>query len=156
MRAGAAARSALSAGSSPRRAQSRSRVAAGFAHWSDAISDQLQALDAKGGLPPGANPDDLAVTILAALQGGLLLAQIQRATPPPRNNPRLPPRPHLQTRAVSVAWDEEMVLYPQFPASEQPSMSGWTDRTRLAYADRLRCRPPSAHDHTAAGGFDHG
>ncbi len=60
----------------------RTRVAAGFARWSDAISAQLRALDARGQLPRGTNPEDLAVTFLAALQGGLLLAQIHRDTRP--------------------------------------------------------------------------
>lgn len=60
----------------------RSRVAAGFARWSDAIGDQLRELEAGGRLPSGTNPENLAVTILAALQGGLLLAQIQRDTRP--------------------------------------------------------------------------
>jgi TetR/AcrR family transcriptional repressor of nem operon len=50
----------------------RTRVAAGFARWSDA----------SGQLPRGTNPEDLAVTFLAALQGGLLLAQIHRDTRP--------------------------------------------------------------------------
>jgi hypothetical protein len=39
-------------------------------------------LHADGHLPPGINPDDLALTLLAALQGGLLLAQVQRDTRP--------------------------------------------------------------------------
>jgi hypothetical protein len=33
---------------------------------------------ARGDLPGSANPDDLALATLAALQGGLLLAQVQR------------------------------------------------------------------------------
>jgi TetR/AcrR family transcriptional regulator, transcriptional repressor for nem operon len=37
-----------------------------------------------GHLAPGADPDDLAVALLAALQGGLLLAQAQRDTRPLR------------------------------------------------------------------------
>jgi hypothetical protein len=42
----------------------------------------LRALQAAGHLPAGVTPDDLAVTLLAALQGGLLLAQVQRETRP--------------------------------------------------------------------------
>ena len=33
-------------------------------------------------LLPGIAPDDLATTLLATLQGGLLLAQVQRSTRP--------------------------------------------------------------------------
>ena len=40
------------------------------------------SLQAAGHLPAGVTPDDLAVTLLAALQGGLLLAQVQRDTRP--------------------------------------------------------------------------
>ena len=62
--------------------QARALVAAGFGRWSAAISDGLRALHAAGHLPAGINPDDLAVTLLAAVQGGLLLAQVQRDTRP--------------------------------------------------------------------------
>jgi len=62
--------------------QARALIAAGFEQWSAAISDGLRNLYAAGDLPPGTDPDDLAVTLLAALQGGLLLAQIQRDTRP--------------------------------------------------------------------------
>lgn len=62
--------------------QARALIAAGFDRWSDAISDGLRALHAAGHLPAGIDPDDLAVTLLAVLQGGLLLAQVQRNTHP--------------------------------------------------------------------------
>jgi TetR/AcrR family transcriptional repressor of nem operon len=62
--------------------QARALVAAGFARWSTAIRDGLRALQTTGRLPADINPDDLAVTLLAALQGGLLLAQVQRDTRP--------------------------------------------------------------------------
>jgi AcrR family transcriptional regulator len=62
--------------------QARALLAAGFSQWSAAISDGLRRLRDAGHLPKGANPDDLAVTLLAALQGGLLLAQVQRDTRP--------------------------------------------------------------------------
>lgn len=62
--------------------QARTLVAAGFGRWSAAISDGLRTLQIAGHLPAGINPDDLAVTLLAALQGGLLLAQVQRDTRP--------------------------------------------------------------------------
>jgi TetR/AcrR family transcriptional repressor of nem operon len=62
--------------------RARALVAAGFGRWSAAISDGLRALHAAGHLPAGINPGDLAVTLLAAVQGGLLLAQVQRDTRP--------------------------------------------------------------------------
>ncbi len=62
--------------------QARALVAAGFEQWSAAISDGLRALHAAGHLRAGLDPDDLAVTLLAAVQGGLLLAQVQRDTRP--------------------------------------------------------------------------
>jgi AcrR family transcriptional regulator len=62
--------------------EARALIAAGFARWSAAIGDGLRALQAAGHLPAGVTPDDLAVTLLAALQGGLLLAQVQRDTRP--------------------------------------------------------------------------
>ena len=57
-------------------------IAAGFEQWSAAISDGLRALHAAGHLRADLDPDDLAVTLLAAVQGGLLLAQVQRDTRP--------------------------------------------------------------------------
>jgi len=62
--------------------EARALVAAGFGRWSAAIGEGLRALHAAGPLPAGIDPDDLAVTLLAALQGGLLLAQVQRDTRP--------------------------------------------------------------------------
>jgi AcrR family transcriptional regulator len=63
-------------------AEARALIAVGFARWSSAIADGLRALQAGGHVQPGVTPDDLAVTLLAALQGGLLLAQVQRDTRP--------------------------------------------------------------------------
>ncbi|MGD0609370.1 MAG: TetR/AcrR family transcriptional regulator [Streptosporangiaceae bacterium] len=62
--------------------QARALIAAGFERWSAAISDGLRALHAAGHLRAGLDPDDLAVTLLAAVQGGLLLAQVKRDTRP--------------------------------------------------------------------------
>jgi TetR/AcrR family transcriptional repressor of nem operon len=62
--------------------QARALVAAGFERWSAVITDALRSLPAAGHLPDGTSSDDLAVTLLAALQGGLLLAQVQRDTRP--------------------------------------------------------------------------
>ncbi len=62
--------------------EARALIASGFERWSAAISDGLRNLHANGQLPSAIDPDDLAVTLLAALQGGLLLAQVQRSTRP--------------------------------------------------------------------------
>ena len=62
--------------------EARSLMAAGFQRWTTEISQGLRSLQADGQLPPGLDPDDLAVTLLATLQGGLLLAQVQRSTRP--------------------------------------------------------------------------
>ena len=62
--------------------QARALIGAGFERWSAAIGDGLRALHAAGHLRAGLDPDDLAVTLLAAVQGGLLLAQVQRDTRP--------------------------------------------------------------------------
>ena len=58
----------------------RGQIAGGFGRWSDALRDGLRDLAAAGQLRPGLDPDDVAVTLLATLQGGLLLAQVQRET----------------------------------------------------------------------------
>ena len=62
--------------------QARTLIATGFEQWSSAISDGLRALRAAGHLRADLDPDDLAITLLAAMQGGLLLAQVQRNTRP--------------------------------------------------------------------------
>jgi AcrR family transcriptional regulator len=60
----------------------RARVAASFTRWEAGIRRGLAAMHARGELRPGADPDDLALTTLAALQGGLLLTQLRRETRP--------------------------------------------------------------------------
>jgi TetR/AcrR family transcriptional regulator, transcriptional repressor for nem operon len=60
----------------------RALIAAGFRQWSAAISDSLRGLQAAGRLPSGIDADDLATTLLATLQGGLLLAQVQQDARP--------------------------------------------------------------------------
>ena len=62
--------------------QARGRVADGFGRWADALRDGLRELGAAGKLQGGLDPDALAVTLLASLQGGLLLAQVRRDTRP--------------------------------------------------------------------------
>jgi len=60
--------------------QARLAVASGFLRWEAAIRAGLRAMHARGDLD--ANPDDLALATLAALQGGLLLTQVQRTIKP--------------------------------------------------------------------------
>jgi TetR/AcrR family transcriptional regulator, transcriptional repressor for nem operon len=62
--------------------EARALIAAGFDQWAAAIGDGLRSLHADGKLPSEIDPDDLATTLLATLQGGLLLAQAQRSTRP--------------------------------------------------------------------------
>ena len=62
--------------------EARALIAAGFDQWAAAIRDGLRSLHADGKLPSDIDPDDLATTLLATLQGGLLLAQVQRSTRP--------------------------------------------------------------------------
>ena len=57
-------------------------VADGFGCWESAIRDGLLAMRERGHLHPGADPDRLALALLAALQGGLLLTQVRRQTAP--------------------------------------------------------------------------
>jgi TetR/AcrR family transcriptional repressor of nem operon len=58
----------------------RDALAAGFSAWSGAIRDGLATMIGNGALRPGTDADELALALLAAVQGGLLLAQAQRST----------------------------------------------------------------------------
>lgn len=60
--------------------QARLAVASGFLRWESSIREALTAMHARGELD--GDPEDLALAVLAALQGGLLLTQIQRETRP--------------------------------------------------------------------------
>lgn len=62
--------------------QARDQVAAGMKRWEAAIQHRLREMHADGQLATDADPDKLALALLAALQGGLLLAQIERDTRP--------------------------------------------------------------------------
>ena len=62
--------------------EARALIAAGFDQWAAAIADGLRSLHADGKLTSGTDPDDLAITLLATLEGGLLLSQVQRSTRP--------------------------------------------------------------------------
>ncbi len=62
--------------------EARALIAAGFDQWAAAIADGLRSLQADGKLASGIDPDDLATTLLATLQGGLVLAQVHRSPRP--------------------------------------------------------------------------
>jgi TetR/AcrR family transcriptional repressor of nem operon len=62
--------------------EARALIAAGFDEWAAAIGEGLRSLHADGKLRPDIDPDDLATTLLAALQGGLLLGQVLRSSRP--------------------------------------------------------------------------
>jgi AcrR family transcriptional regulator len=62
--------------------EARALIAAGFDQWAAAIGDGLRSLQADGKLPSGIAPDDLATTLLATLQGGLLLSQVHQSARP--------------------------------------------------------------------------
>lgn len=63
-------------------AAARLAAARGLRRWEGRIRDGFRAMHARGGLPAATDPDDLALATLAALQGGLLLTQIQRDARP--------------------------------------------------------------------------
>jgi TetR/AcrR family transcriptional repressor of nem operon len=62
--------------------RARSAIAAGFRRWEAGIRDGYRAMHSRGELSAEADPDKLATATLAAVQGGLLLTQIQRSTAP--------------------------------------------------------------------------
>jgi TetR/AcrR family transcriptional regulator, transcriptional repressor for nem operon len=62
--------------------EARAHVAEGFKRWEAAIQSGLREMHARGRLTPDSDPDTLALALLAALQGGLLLTQIERDTKP--------------------------------------------------------------------------
>jgi TetR/AcrR family transcriptional repressor of nem operon len=62
--------------------EARARVAMGFKRWGATIQSGLREMHARGGLTPDTDPDTLALALLAALQGGLLLTQIERNAKP--------------------------------------------------------------------------
>lgn len=65
-------------------AAARQDVERGFARWEEAIRDGLRAMYARGDLRRSADPDALALALLTALQGGLLMTQIRRDPAPLR------------------------------------------------------------------------
>ncbi len=60
----------------------REALASSFARWESQVAYALQAIQREGELSPAADIPALAIGIVAALQGGLLLAQTARTTRP--------------------------------------------------------------------------
>jgi TetR/AcrR family transcriptional regulator, transcriptional repressor for nem operon len=60
----------------------REDLVTAFARWEAPISKGLRAMQARGDLRSDAAPDELALAVMAALQGGLLLTQTRRETAP--------------------------------------------------------------------------
>ncbi|HSZ38596.1 MAG TPA: TetR/AcrR family transcriptional regulator [Trebonia sp.] len=58
----------------------RDALAASFTAWSEAIRAGLTAMTGNGVLPRDTDPGRLALALLTAVQGGLLLGQAQRTT----------------------------------------------------------------------------
>jgi len=54
----------------------RSTLKSGFAQWEQVMADALQRVANSGGLLPGTEPTVLAAALLAAYQGGMLLADV--------------------------------------------------------------------------------
>jgi len=81
----------------------RHNVAAGWHRWEAAIRACLQDMRDGGKLVPAADPGQLATAMLAALQGGLLLAQIERSA-----------------RPLAAALDAMISLTESFAAPPQP------------------------------------
>src|SRR6201996_8244327 len=63
-------------------AVARLAAARGLAPREAPVRGGFRSMHARGDLAPGTDPDDLALATLAALQGGLLLTQLQRDTRP--------------------------------------------------------------------------
>jgi TetR/AcrR family transcriptional repressor of nem operon len=63
-------------------AEARANAEDGFARWEELLRDGLTAMRDRGDLRPEADPDQLALALLAAVQGGALLTQARRDTAP--------------------------------------------------------------------------
>jgi AcrR family transcriptional regulator len=63
-------------------AAARVTAARALRRWEGRIRAGLQVMHARGDLPAGTDPEQLALATLAALQGGLLMAQLERDTRP--------------------------------------------------------------------------
>jgi TetR/AcrR family transcriptional regulator, transcriptional repressor for nem operon len=62
--------------------ETRAHLAAGFERWLTVIEAGLRAMRIRGELRPEADPRTLALGLIAAFQGGVLLTQISRSQEP--------------------------------------------------------------------------
>jgi AcrR family transcriptional regulator len=60
----------------------RAQLSGAFANWEQVLADGLAGMIKVGELRADANAADLAVSVIASLQGGLLLAEMDRSTHP--------------------------------------------------------------------------
>ncbi|HET6988409.1 MAG TPA: TetR/AcrR family transcriptional regulator [Kribbella sp.] len=68
------------------RPETRAQLASGYERWLDRFRTDLRAMRDNGVLRADADPDYLANTILAAMQGGVLLTQTLRRPAPLRDS----------------------------------------------------------------------
>jgi hypothetical protein len=61
----------------------RKRLADSFSMWRDRIENGLAKMRKRGELSASADPHDLALALLSAVEGGLLLAKTTHSTRPP-------------------------------------------------------------------------
>ena len=87
--------------------EARAMVAASFKRWEASIMAGLLRMKALGRLAPEADPRQLALATLAALEGGLLLAQIQRDPEP-----------------LAAALDAMITLIATLSSTTSPSLDG--------------------------------
>ena len=60
----------------------RAQLSGAFATWEELLAEGLAGMVGAGALRPDADPAVLALGIMASLQGGLLLAEVERNTRP--------------------------------------------------------------------------
>jgi TetR/AcrR family transcriptional regulator, transcriptional repressor for nem operon len=60
----------------------RKRLAASFAMWGGSIEQGLAKMHERGALSPSADPHELAVALLSAVEGGLLLSKTTQTSRP--------------------------------------------------------------------------
>jgi TetR/AcrR family transcriptional regulator, transcriptional repressor for nem operon len=84
--------------------EARADLAAGFDRWEEPIRAGLRTMRERGALSPEADPDQLALALLAAVQGGLALTQTRR-----------------DPRALAVALDTVLAYIHTFAAAKRPT-----------------------------------
>ena len=62
--------------------EARALLASAFNQWTAVIGDGLRSTYADAKQPPDIDPDDLAITLLATLEGGTLLSQVLQSAGP--------------------------------------------------------------------------